>query len=205
MPLESPADLDVLPFRLRALTLSGMVDQPLSLFKAVLPDGGTSLTSLSIFVVQSGGWLHERLLVAAPSLTSTLRRVAIATHWAPLPGSLLAFLASCRALASLTLSGVPLAQVEHLIEATSSPLEALDFSLPKTPSRARSIGTLFERLLSHSGARHLRYLTAIRRLEGGTGEKLERVAVQRGGCVCVYETTTRAGLHPVCELDGDER
>lgn len=194
MPLEAPADLDVLPFRLRALTLSGMVDQPLTLFKALLPDAGTSLNSLSIFVVQSGGWLHERLLMAAPSLTSTLRHIAIATHWAPLPGSLLTFLASCKGLASVILSGVPLVQVETLLQGMGSPLEAFDFSLPKTPPRAGSIESLFERLLSQPGARRLRSLIATRRLDGRTGETLERVEQIRSGCACVYEATTRALL-----------
>ncbi|GAA5865957.1 hypothetical protein JCM3774_005537 [Rhodotorula dairenensis] len=191
MPLETPPAMGQLPIRLRALSLSAMMDQPASVFEALLPGSSETLTSLHLFVIQSGASLHERLLLAQPSLPCSLLHLSIATHWVPLSDSLVDFISSCTRLRTLTLNGVVPDQVHHLIcvLTSSSSLAALDFTIPAT--FARPIESFFDRILCERSTRHLRYLTATRALESRSEDRPERTSFVRGpqDCLCLYEVT----------------
>lgn len=195
MPLETPPDMGPLPLRLRALSLSAMMDQPASLFRALLPVSTETLTSLHIFVIKSGAPLHERLLEAQPSLPSSLLHLSIATHWVPLSDSLVDFVASCTCLRTLTLHGVVPHQLHHLVGALSSSLAGLEFTIPATFAwHGYSVEAFFDRLLREQGTRHLRFLTATRVLESLSDDKPARKSFVRGAqaCSCLYEVTARA-------------
>jgi hypothetical protein len=192
MPLETPPAMDALPLRLRALSLSAMMDQPASLFKALLPGSSEALTSLHLFVIKSGPRLHERVLQAQPSLPSNLLHLSIATHWVPLSDSLAQFIASCTRLQTLTLSGIIPLQMLEVIRTLSSPLAALDFTIPATFAwHGYTVEAFFDRILREQSARRLRFMTATRVLESGSDDQPERAEFVRGACRCVYEITSR--------------
>lgn len=197
MPLEAPPDLKTVPFRLRALSLSAMVDHPLSLLKVLLSGSSETLSSLHLFIINSGGSLVERLVQAMPSLPARLRRLSLATTWVSLPDSIIDFAASCSALESLVLMGVIPVQLLELLGAVSTPLSELDFTVPATFAwHGCPFDAFFDRILRERSTRCLRLATVTRRLEPDSIERPERVQSIRGEqrCLCVYETTSRACL-----------
>ncbi|GAA5957803.1 hypothetical protein JCM10213_007048 [Rhodosporidiobolus nylandii] len=195
IPLEAPANATSIPLRLRKLSLSGMISQSPALFRAILPSSAHTLTSLHLFVVLSGSPLHERLLDALPSLTSTLRHFSIAGPWIALPASLLRFIASCTSLEALALSGVDLSQLRYLVPTLSSALSSLDFTVPSSPPSVDSdIPNIFDELLSARSLQRLRFLRATRRVENGgaSGARTAWTRPREQPCACFYEVTTRA-------------
>lgn len=192
MPLETPPAMDALPLRLRALSLSSMMDQPASLFKALLPGSSEALTSLHLFVIKSGAQLHERVLQAQPSLPSNLLHLSIATHWVPLSDSLVRFIASCTRLQTLTLNGIIPLQMLEVVRTLSSPLASLDFTIPSTFAwHGYTIEAFFDRILHEQSAQHLRFMTATRVIESGSDDRPERAEFVRGACRCAYKVTSR--------------
>ncbi|GAA5986994.1 hypothetical protein JCM10908_000985 [Rhodotorula pacifica] len=197
MPLEPPPDVDEIPLRLRALSLSAMMDQPTSLLRLLLPASSNSLTSLHLFVIKDGAPLHERVLDAQPALPSSLLHLSIATHWVPLSDSLIRFIASCTRLRTINLSGIIPLQLLDIIGVISSPLASLDFTVTATFAwHGYTVESFFDRILREQSARDLRFLTAKRFLESRSDDKPARTQVVRGNqaCLCVHEITARRPL-----------
>lgn len=178
-----------------------MMDQPASLFKALLPGSSEALTSLHLFVIKSGAQLHERVLQAQPSLPSNLLHLSIATHWVPLSDSLVRFIASCTRLQTLTLNGIIPLQMLEVVRTLSSPLASLDFTIPSTFAwHGYTIEAFFDRILHEQSAQHLRFMTATRVIESGSDDRPERAEFVRGACRCAYKVTSRASVRPPCSL-----
>ncbi|BGP23977.1 hypothetical protein JCM10295v2_002878 [Rhodotorula toruloides] len=197
IPLEAAPDLPRLPLKLSKLSLSAMVDQPLALFKALLPSSAESLTSLHLFVIKSGSPLHEYVLHALPSLLSTLLHLSISTHWIPLPNTLVDFVLSCTSLRTLVLNGLVPKQLHELASRLSSLPLALEFTVPATFAwHGFTVESFVDRILRETSLKRLRFLTATRRIESGSEEKEQRSESRRGTqeCACVYEVTTRRPL-----------
>ncbi|GAA5902236.1 hypothetical protein JCM6882_000480 [Rhodosporidiobolus microsporus] len=210
LPLEPPPSLSSIPLRLTTLSLSTMVDQPPSLFKSLLSASADTLTALHLFVIKSGAPLHDHLLAALPSITSTLRHLSISTHWIALPESLLRFIIDCDSLQSLTLTGVDLPQIRYLLTSTRSRLLTFDFSVPSSDTSIDSdFPAIFDELLSAGSMRQCRFIRALRRVETGAqaaaGEGSRVGWVREGGqrCSCVYEVTTPPdqALHILIDLE----
>ncbi|BGP07296.1 hypothetical protein JCM10049v2_003127 [Rhodotorula toruloides] len=194
IPLEAAPDLPLVPLRLSKLSLSAMVDQPLALFKALLPTSADTLTSLHLFVIKSGSPLHEHILRALPSLRSTLLHLSISTHWIPLPDSLVDLILSCTSLRALALNGLIPKQLHELTSRLCSLPLALDVTVPATFAwHGLTVESFVDRILREAPMANLRFLTATRRIESGSEEKEERFESRRGaqGCACVYEVTAR--------------
>lgn len=173
-----------------------MMDQPASLFKALLPGSSEALISLHLFVIKSGAPLHERVLQAQPSLPSNLLHLSIATHWVPLSDSLVHFIASCTRLQTLSLTGIVPLQLLDVIATLLSPLASLEFTIPATFAwHGYTIEAFFDRILRGPSAHHLRFMTATRVLESGSDDRPERTEFVRRACRCAYEITSRASAH----------
>ncbi|BGP31336.1 hypothetical protein JCM10296v2_003100 [Rhodotorula toruloides] len=197
IPLEAAPDFPLVPLRLSKLSLSAMVDQPLALFKALLPSSVNTLTSLHLFVIKSGSPLHEHILQALPSLPATLLHLSISTHWIPLPDSLVDFILSCTSLRTVAFNGLIPKQLQELTSRLSSLPLALDFTVPATFAwHGCTVEHFVDRILREAPMANLRFLTATRRIESGSEEKEERIESRRGAqrCACVYEVTARRPL-----------
>ncbi|GAA5823680.1 hypothetical protein JCM11251_000722 [Rhodosporidiobolus azoricus] len=201
LPLEVPASLPTIPLRLTKLSLSAMMDQPVSLFPALLSASSDTLTSLHLFITQSGSPLHEHLVAALPSITSTLRHLSISTHWVALRESLLRLIVSCNHLHSLTFTGVDLPQIRYLLGSLRAQPVTLDFSVPSSDSSFDTeYPNIMDEMLSAPSMRRCRFLRATRRIETGAqtvvGEASRAEWVREGEerCSCVYEVTSRRPL-----------
>lgn len=178
-----------------------MVDQPLALFKALLPTSADTLTSLHLFVIKSGSPLHEHILRALPSLRSTLLHLSISTHWIPLPDSLVDLILSCTSLRALALNGLIPKQLHELTSRLCSLPLALDVTVPATFAwHGLTVESFVDRILREAPMANLRFLTATRRIESGSEEKEERFESRRGaqGCACVYEVTASECARSLC-------
>ncbi|GAA5975172.1 hypothetical protein JCM11641_004377 [Rhodosporidiobolus odoratus] len=188
LPLDPPDSPP--PFHLAKLSLSSMMDQPLALFRTLLPASSANLTSLHLLVITSGAPLHDRLVDALPSLSSCLRFLPVSTHWIPLPESLLRFISSCTDLESMVFANVNLSQIRRIIATSSSHPASFEFTIPSSPIFDAEFPTLFDELLNSPTMRRIRRMKALRRVQNEEA----RTSWERGGerkCSCVYELTSR--------------
>ncbi|GAA6058874.1 hypothetical protein JCM10212_002818 [Sporobolomyces blumeae] len=201
MPIEPPYQIAQIPLRLSKLSLSAMMDQSLELFRALLPSSAETLVSLHIFWIKSGSPLHEHVLTVLPNLPSTLRHLSLASHWTPMPESLLRLATSCRNLSTLVLTGIDLSQVRYLVGAIPSLISALDLTIPasSTTWTDDAVRDLCDDLLHCASSRRLRELSIVQRIEARHGGAPSRFAEQRGAqsCMCRFERTARKHASPI--------